>query len=324
MPDIEYYTGAYTGEEIDAYLTKAKNGSNPNLLDNWFFVGGGTGSGVFPVNQRGQASYSGNIPAFDRWRTENSGGQAISLTNAGVQIVGTSSQYQGIVQLFENPSLFEGKTVTISALFSDGTLQTASGTITLPSSNSVLFRAGSDTSGNATTFLYGSTSHFSFRIRCAVNCTKTVVAAKLELGNTQTLAHQENGVWVLNEIPNYLQELAKCQRYLLVFKNEYQHNSGATNYNKLGLYVCYADGACNLFVPTPVTMRPSSSPTVSGTVRIVRTNPTKGGLGNSTALVIETMSQSGVSLIANNSNLSIGDIGWCDIDNTTVTISCEL
>ena len=42
---------------------------------------------------------------------------------------------------------------------------------------------------------------------------QTIKAAKLELGSEQTLAHQENGVWVLNEIPDYGQELAKCQRY---------------------------------------------------------------------------------------------------------------
>jgi len=31
----------------------AVEGINPNLLRNWYFVGGGTGRGVFPVNQRG-------------------------------------------------------------------------------------------------------------------------------------------------------------------------------------------------------------------------------------------------------------------------------
>ena len=35
---------------------------------------------------------------------------------------------------------------------------------------------------------------------------------KLELGDTQTLARQENGVWVLNDpIPDYSEELVKCQ-----------------------------------------------------------------------------------------------------------------
>ena len=42
---------------------------------------------------------------------------------------------------------------------------------------------------------------------------------KLELGHRQTLAHKENNVWVLNEIPDYATELAKCQRYLRVFES---------------------------------------------------------------------------------------------------------
>lgn len=41
---------------------------------------------------------------------------------------------------------------------------------------------------------------------------KTILAAKLELGSQQTLAHQENGVWVLNEIPKFGDQLAECQR----------------------------------------------------------------------------------------------------------------
>lgn len=44
---------------------------NENLLDNWYFVGGGSqqGGGQFPINQRGQTSYSGtNQNAIDRWK----------------------------------------------------------------------------------------------------------------------------------------------------------------------------------------------------------------------------------------------------------------
>ena len=43
---------------------------------------------------------------------------------------------------------------------------------------------------------------------------KTIRAVKLELGTQQTLAHQENGVWVLNEIPDYGEQLRRCRRYL--------------------------------------------------------------------------------------------------------------
>lgn len=51
----------------------------------------------------------------------------------------------------------------------------------------------------------------------------TIAAVKLELGNTQTLARQENGKWVLNDPPPNPQEmLARCQRYFIRL-----HTSGA-------------------------------------------------------------------------------------------------
>lgn len=44
------------------------------------------------------------------------------------------------------------------------------------------------------------------------------VAAKLELGSQQTLAHQDaDGNWVLNEIPDYGEQLRRCQRYFVNF-----------------------------------------------------------------------------------------------------------
>ena len=44
-----------------------------------------------------------------------------------------------------------------------------------------------------------------------------VYGAKLELGSDQTIAHQENGEWVLNEIPDYGEQLARCQRYFQLY-----------------------------------------------------------------------------------------------------------
>ena len=51
-------------------------------------------------------------------------------------------------------------------------------------------------------------------LRFLGNINETIKAVKLELGTQQTLAHQDtNGVWVLNEIPDYGEQLARCQRY---------------------------------------------------------------------------------------------------------------
>ena len=51
---------------------------------------------------------------------------------------------------------------------------------------------------------------------------ETILAAKLELGTHQTLAHQDAaGNWVLNDPPpDKALELLKCQRYYQVFSRE--------------------------------------------------------------------------------------------------------
>lgn len=48
-----------------------------------------------------------------------------------------------------------------------------------------------------------------------------IIAIKLELGDTQTLAHQDSsGNWILNEIPDYGEQLTRCQRYCKVYPAE--------------------------------------------------------------------------------------------------------
>ena len=73
---------------------------------------------------------------------------------------------------------------------------------------------------------------------------KKLLAAKLELGSVQTLAHQDSsGAWVLNEIPDYAEQLRRCQRQLI----------------PLSSYLCPAVrlgvNQILFFVPLPVTMR---------------------------------------------------------------------
>ena len=75
---------------------------------------------------------------------------------------------------------------------------------------------------------------------------KKLVAVKLELGSQQTLAHQENGAWVLNEIPRFSDQLAACQRYLvpLTVDTSAICRTGSS-----------ADTLCISFWPTPQPMR---------------------------------------------------------------------
>ena len=59
----------------------------------------------------------------------------------------------------------------------------------------------------------------------SAGCVMTPIAAKLELGSQQTLAHQdEDGNWVLNEIPNYNEQLLRCCMSTADSADEYANN----------------------------------------------------------------------------------------------------
>lgn len=80
-------TGATTAQ---AALAALGAGVRPNELDNAYFAGGGTGWGVFPVNQRG---VSGTIstPGYfiDRWKLVSG---TVQITSAGLVLNGTIAQ----------------------------------------------------------------------------------------------------------------------------------------------------------------------------------------------------------------------------------------
>lgn len=97
---------------------------------------------------------------------------------------------------------------------------------------------------------------------------KKLLAAKLELGSVQTLAHQDSsGAWVFNEIPDYAEQLRRCQRYLYVQKANTRVNaSGVLTTGKTTIF---------FGVTVPVPMRALPALLVAPSVVQVRT--TAGG-----------------------------------------------
>ena len=194
-----------------------------NLLRNWYFPGGGTGAGIFPVNTRGQASYAGGY-CCDGWYGR--GSLPVSLTAGGVQITATAGTLRGFTQSVDSREALVGKKVTASILLDGWTFTSDSDGFpkfglfagdrvyqwTLDVISKSITGAGlwSVTGTIPDTILNYSKLNFALHLNSNGGST-TIVAAKLELGDEQTLAHQENGVWVLNEIPNYEEELIKCQ-----------------------------------------------------------------------------------------------------------------
>lgn len=181
---------------------------NENLLDNWYFVGGGSqqGGGQFPINQRGQASYTGTGYGIDRWKAGDSS-QTISVLANGISILnssGNSEIFQTIAQNLINQK------VTFSVQQSDGTIDILTNTFT-GSGTQIIHQM---TNGKGQIYLSDGASESGVGILASSGETVTITAAKLELGTRSTLARLVDGEWVLNDPPpNFQQELAKCQRY---------------------------------------------------------------------------------------------------------------
>ena len=215
------YNSIHDGPAIDAAVTRASEGvqidariqakPNRNLLDNWYFGN--------PVNQRGLTEYTEAGYTIDRWQS----GLKVTIANnlITLQALGIYSQ---IFQTFE--SQLAGKIVTMSVLIRahsnhnvglllhdyDNQKSYSPNFVAATTANqwllvSTSFRVADDAPDKLTFIFYPDKTD-------AGDQTVDILAAKLELGSQQTLAHKDaNGNWVLNEIPNYADMLARCQAY---------------------------------------------------------------------------------------------------------------
>lgn len=190
--------------------------SNPNLLDNWYFLN--------PVNQRGKTEYSGawnaNANSIDRWNIYSG---HLSVTNQGLTRTDNGTTSVNFRQYME-PSLYNylhGKQVTVSILTNDGRLASATyipNVLVDPYQPSGAKISNDDGTSIIAVSLYRWSSNHSGRLCVSIGISTSdvaVVAAKLEMGNKQTLAIQDSdGKWILNDPPpNFGTELLKCQRY---------------------------------------------------------------------------------------------------------------
>ncbi len=228
---------------------------NPNLLHNWYFANA--------VNQRGSATYTASGYTVDRWKL--SGTELAMTIGDGLTLNHTNGTHTRITQRIENAEQLAGRVVHLSVMASGSTKMYA-----------LLFYNGA-TSGtgmsgkalNDTITVYSTSitlpedlTTLDLGIGVLTNYdtgTVTVYAAKLELGSAQTLAHQDrSGNWVLNEIPDFGEELRKCQRYFQVV-NKYG-NGSAHLLDVRGETAATALGTLSL----PVPMRAVPNVSVSG------------------------------------------------------------
>lgn len=235
---------------------------NPNLLDNWYFGN--------PVNQRGQSVYTGTGYGIDRW-TSRSSSITVTVNAADVSVASSASLGTGNqmwTQPLENGEKLAGKTLTASVL-----IDSCNGSFAL------YFGSSGTTSKRVTSAEFSAPGLYTVSGICPDGITDfhagiikrstgdisfSIAAAKLEIGSNQTLAHQDGGAWVLNEIPDYSTELLKCQRY---FFSLFSYADYAV---PLAVGVCTNTTTARVIVNTPVPMRdtPTLTNGLTGSTRI--------------------------------------------------------
>ena len=232
-------------------------------------LGAGTGRNLldnpdFGINQKQQTEYANyNEYTVDRWYSEK---LSVTLGADGLTLERIDPAI-AFIQYWEAERIrkIAGKILTLSLLTTaglsfcvfqmdmdeDGNFQS---TVINRSITSEL-----DSFGPFITF--GSKTRYQIaRIVPKLGGRAVLVAAKLELGPVQTLAHKEGDTWVLNDPPpDPALELAKCQRYQLVFDK-----------GVVGWFQCLYTGTGVSLIQTPVTMRVNPAITLNGKLLLQR------------------------------------------------------
>ena len=173
--------------------------SNPNLLRNWYFVGGGSqlGYGVFPINQKGQTSYTGVTYTIDSWRCTNS----VGIVNVLADCIELSST-SGNMHLRQYIATLPEGAYTFSAYFK-GTGTIAVGVSQNDStvdSNSI----SNKTDWTLVRIRVTSSIDSVFIRYIGGSGTAYIKSVKLEKGSVSTLNF---------DIPDFGEELYKCSTY---------------------------------------------------------------------------------------------------------------
>lgn len=199
IPESSYYYMTKDNTEWNNYSLPDSYDDNHNLLDN----------GLFTDNHRGQISYIGAVQyTVDRWKTTNVNTSVYCL-DRGIRIFNNTPGSGGyLLQVIDDYKQLLGKTLTYSVMLGDGRVISASATMpsVTPTENTtvIILYDGGLTIGSL--MFYNVSGNIQLWARIWSNSNeneRTFVAVKLEIGSQQTLAHKENGVWVLNEIPDY-------------------------------------------------------------------------------------------------------------------------
>lgn len=196
------------------------------FTDNWYFLN--------PVNQKRKKIYTGGGYSIDRWRS-NFTRDTIEVTENGIQVT-VDSTVAGwhFYQIAEDDvQALIGKTIT-AGFFVGGFGSAESNQNMHPI---VSFR---DAGGNVISYVEKglslslieitapvpegtATIHVGMYANTGIAAGDYIVLKAIgwEVGNACTFARKDDdGVWRFNRIPNYAEELIKCQRSYRLFSSE--------------------------------------------------------------------------------------------------------
>lgn len=273
-------------------LDKMASGTvyRPNLLDNWYFVGGGSqiNYDVFPINQRAQTVYN-NINCIDRWKIPSTGALRVTVNSDSINILNTdSSNRYGFEQLIDSPKNIRGKIITATILLKNNLYYSGSVLIpaAVPTSNTNIFivNCGGSSELRIENKADGT---LKFVIMVGQSESLDVVAVKLELGSLQSLLNTANGVLQLLELPNFNEEYSECKRY-------FERLTGAFGFFGTG----FAASTERAYVFIPVhekVFNRNAAVTLNGTLYLAQ--PGHSGGSSLVSTVIESNNQSSSSLL---------------------------
>lgn len=228
---------------------------NPNLLDNWYFGN--------PVNQRGFTEYtiSWNQYSIDRWSCEGDT-VYVRIEQDGIVLKNNNSNGFQFKQVVPDGLIPVGSAVTMSVLCTSvsGICHIIYAQTNEPYSGSTQWTqivAGGVTTAHGVQI----SGQHKVIIRLDPGAEIKILAIKLELGPTQTLAHLENGSWVLNEIPNYGGQLARCLRYDYIIGSD-------TQLCPICVGTAYSSDSVVAVVDLPEVMRTNPAVSISGAIQI--------------------------------------------------------
>ena len=252
----------FYGQQID-FLTDVRStrvdsqlfprlGKGINLLRNWYFWGGGIQrvGWQLPINQRGLTTYTDAGPTIDGWQQTGGTTTVDAYVVTHTSPAGASSDFYQIVDV-PIDDYFYKIPITFGIM---------SGSNYFVSSEVIYSAAGPVQVFYSPEFSLWLEAQSYRRVKAIIRVhagqSVALQAAKLELGTHGTLAERTSSAFQISDPPpDYAEELAKCQRYLLPI------TAGAI---MKGLSI---GGTYYVDVETPVTM--AASPKLTADLRIV-------------------------------------------------------